>query len=196
MSLPNLHTNRLLLRPFVLEDAAEVQRLAGEKIIADMTAAVPHPYLDGMAESWIATHQDAYEANKELTLAITCKAEEKLIGAISLLSISAPHQRAELGYWVGKDYWNQGFCSEAAKALINFGFDQLRLNRICARCYGTNLASIKVMERSGMRHEGRQREHERKEHHFEDVVLYAVLKSDWAQASNMTLDADSQRRSA
>jgi [ribosomal protein S5]-alanine N-acetyltransferase len=100
---PTLETERLILRPFALPDAPDVQRLAGDRAIADTTQAIPHPYEDGMAEKWISTHQDEFDQNTGVTLAITLKPEGMLVGAISLLNMTVGHQ-AELGYWIGKPY--------------------------------------------------------------------------------------------
>ena len=123
---PTLRTERLLLRAFRPEDAAVVQRLAGEREVADTTLTIPHPYRDGMAETWIATHAEAWERQERLTLAITAEALG-VIGAISL-HLRPVHRRAELGYWVGRPFWNCGYATEAARAVIAFGFEALGLS--------------------------------------------------------------------
>jgi hypothetical protein len=79
--LPRLSTERLLLRPFSLSDASVVQRLAGDRSIADTTLNIPHPYEDGAAEAWISTHQEVFDQGKGLTLAITTKADGALTGS-------------------------------------------------------------------------------------------------------------------
>lgn len=79
---PTIRSRHLILRPFVPADASEVQRLAGDPEVASTTATIPHPYLDGMAESWIETHQPDFAAGNHLTLAIT--RVDRLVGAISL----------------------------------------------------------------------------------------------------------------
>ena len=107
MEFPRLETARLLLRQFALSDAADVQRLAGDRAIADTTLMIPHPYEDGMAEQWIGTHAPKFEAGEQMTLAITLGESGHLVGAVSL-SIDARFDRAELGYWVGKPHWGGG----------------------------------------------------------------------------------------
>jgi hypothetical protein len=69
--LPTLTTERLVLRPFLLSDAKNVQFLAGDREVADTTLTIPHPYLDGMAESWIGMHEGAWTRHESATLAIT-----------------------------------------------------------------------------------------------------------------------------
>src|SRR5438105_534326 len=101
---PTLTTPRLVLRPFRLEDASDVQRLAGERDIAATTLRIPHPYLDGMAEAWLATLQPRYEKGEAVVFAITRREDGAFLGAIGL-EIAREHERAELGYWIGKPYW-------------------------------------------------------------------------------------------
>jgi ribosomal-protein-alanine N-acetyltransferase len=91
---PTLRTDRLLLRPFRLDDAASVQQLAGAREVADTTLSIPHPYLDGMAETWIGTHADTWERQERVTFAITSEADG-VVGAITL-RLTLPHRRAEL----------------------------------------------------------------------------------------------------
>ena len=175
---PRIVSERLVLRPFSLSDAPEVQRLAGAWAIADTTLNIPHPYLDGMAEAWISMHAPNYESGELANFAITEKSDGTLMGAIGLV-ITRRFQRAELGYWIGKDYWNRGICSEAALAVIAFGFEQLALNKIIAHHLARNPASGRVMEKAGMVHEGTLRSHVIKGEVFEDLVAYRILRSEW-----------------
>ena len=121
---PVLVTERLVLRPFDVSDAADVQRLAGEWEIADTTLNIPHPYEDGMAEEWIATHKPRFEEGKLCNFAITIRDAGDLAGAMGLV-ITPRFDHAELGYWIGKPYWNRGFCTEAGSAVIGYGFGRL-----------------------------------------------------------------------
>ena len=175
---PTIQTDRLLLRPFALEDASMVQTLAGEKDIASTTLNLPHPYEDGMAEEWIGTHQDRYEKGESVVLAIVLNDNRTLIGAIGL-EINKDNDRAELGYWIGKPYWNKGYCTEAARAFIQHGFDVLGLVRIHASHFGRNPASGRVMQNIGMIHEGSLRKHIKKWGKQEDLEIYGILKEEW-----------------
>jgi len=175
---PTLETERLLLRPFSLSDAADVQRLAGDFAIADTTQTIPHPYEDGMAEQWISTHAERFAQGKVATFAVVLKPQGTLVGAISLTDIDKGHQ-AELGYWIGKPYWNQGLCTEAGQAVLRYGFETLGLIRVHSRHISRNPASGRVMRKLGMQHEGRRIQHVRKWDKFEDLELYGILKADW-----------------
>ncbi|MDA1095813.1 MAG: GNAT family N-acetyltransferase [Chloroflexi bacterium] len=172
---PTITTERIILRPFSPEDAPVVQRLAGDRAVADTTERIPHPYEDGMAEAWIATHPQQFIERKECTFAIVLNDGEQVIGAVGL-TLTMTHARGELGYWIGIEFWNQGYCTEAARAVVEYGFSGLGLHRIQARHLTRNPASGRVMVKLGMQHEGRLREHARKCDVFEDVDVYGVLR--------------------
>ena len=176
MSLPTLRTSQLLLRPFVLEDAVVVQRLAGAYEVASGTLTVPHPYEDGMAESWIGSHEDAWEAREGMVLAMVSE-DDGVVGAISL-DLNEMHRRGELGYWVGVPFWGQGYATEASSAVIDFGLEVLELNRIQAQHFVGNPASGRVMQKVGMEYEGTRRQHVLRLGRFEDLAVYSVLSSD------------------
>src|ERR671915_233580 len=89
---PKLQTDRLILREFALEDAPNVQRLVGEWEVAYSLLIVPHPYEEGMAQEWIATHHPAYEAGERVSWAVTLREEGSLVGSISLL-LHPPHEK-------------------------------------------------------------------------------------------------------
>ena len=182
-TIPTLETERLVLRPFGLDDAAEVQRLAGNKAVADTTANIPHPYQDGMAAECISKHRSAFAEGKTVTLALTLKPYGALIGAISLTDISEGHQ-AELGYWIGKPYWNHGFCTEAGRAVLRYAFTELALLRVHACHMSRNPASGRVVQKLGMVHEGLRRQHAIRWDRCEDLVLYGILKGEWEEAAS------------
>src|SRR5262249_46156600 len=145
--------------------------------IAATTLNVPHPYLDGMAEAWIATHSTAWAEGSRVTFAITSH-EDELQGAISL-HLDPVHSRAELGYWIGHPYWGRGLATEAAGALVELAFRTLQRNRVQASHLPRNPASGRVLAKLGMQREGFHRERYRKGDHFEDVIEYAILLRDW-----------------
>ena len=177
--IPNLETERLKLRPFSLADSADVQQLAGDRAVADTTIAIPNPYEDGEAEDWIAKHQSEFDQGKGVIFAVMCKADGLLIGAIGLMAIAAGHQ-GELGYWIGRPYWNQGFCTEACREVLRYAFLELGLIRVHCSHFSRNPASGRVMRKLGMQHEGSRRQHIKKWDQYEDIELYGILKADWA----------------
>ena len=176
--MPRLTTARLLLRPFVPADTATVERLAGAREVADTTLTLPHPYPVGGAIPWIESHAAAWDARERLTLAIcVADAPQDIIGAITL-SLALAHSRGEIGYWIGREMWGRGYATEAAQAMVVFGFDTLCLNRIQAHHFTRNRASGRVLEKVGMRFEGVSRQAYRRWDRFEDVAILAILASD------------------
>ncbi len=178
ITAPILHTERLILRPFSLGDAPEVQRFAGDRDVASTTCAIPHPYEDGMAEEWISTHQPDFEKGIGINLAITLKDTEKtedtiLIGAIGI-GIDLTEKIGELGYWVGKPYWNCGYCTEATNAILTYAFDVLELTSIHAFYFKRNPASGRVLEKIGMRFEECYPKGVEKWGVLEDLVKYNI----------------------
>lgn len=171
---PTLKSNRLNLRPLLLSDAADVQSKAGDYRVATMAENIPYPYLDGMAEDWISTHESGWKSKERVTWAICPNDADRLIGCIGLV-LYAKHCRASLGYWVAYEHWGKGFCSEAATAVVEFGFEKLKLQRIEAIHLTMNPASGAVMRKIGMAHEGTMRSYVIREGVFEDMERYAVL---------------------
>ena len=141
---PTLKTDRLLLRPFAVSDAEDIKQLAGDKAIADTTLNIPHPYNIETAKEWIGTLQPQFEKGKRTVFAMVDREADRFVGAIEL-RIDRRYQRGELGYWIGKAYWNRGFCTEAGQAVLAYGFDRLSLHRIYANHFSRNQASGRVV---------------------------------------------------
>ena len=175
---PTLHTERLILRAFTLDDAQDVQKLAGERDIAATTSNIPHPYKDGMAEEWINTHTPNLKDGKSVVWAITCKENDSdtdttLIGAIDI-NVDQSEKIGELGYWIGKPYWNCGYCSEAAKVALNYGLDVLKLKSVHAFYLAKNPASGRVLQKIGMKFEQRYPKAVEKWGVLEDLIKYNI----------------------
>lgn len=173
---PTLTTERLVLRPLALSDAPTVVELAGDKEVAATTRLIPHPYPPGLAETWIAALGPRYERGEGVSFAIVLK-EGALIGSIGIILNLADHH-AEMGYWIGKPYWNQGYCTEAAAAMLVYAFETLQLERVFANYFADNPASGRVMSKLGMTHEGTFRHHRCKWGEFHDLVVCGMLRGE------------------
>jgi RimJ/RimL family protein N-acetyltransferase len=173
---PVLETERLILRPFALSDAKEVQRLCGDFAVADTTLNIPHPYPDGAAEEFISKQSTKYEKGDGVVFAITLKSDGRLIGGMGL-DVRKPFHRAEIGYWVAKPFWNQRYATEAGQAVVNFGFNHWSLHKITGSYFRRNPASGCVMRNLGMVQEGLLRDHITKWDRFEDVVVCGLIKT-------------------
>lgn len=172
-NFPKIETERLILSQLKEEDLPFVVDYLQDKIFSDLTSNIPYPYRQEDAEFWLKMSKEAFEKGSGFTFAIRDK-DEKIIGAIGL------HDRgegkAELGYWMAKTYWNQGFVTEAAKAVLDFGFKELKFNKIFATHFLHNPASGKIMEKIGMKKEEILHQHIKKDGKYFDIALYSVLK--------------------
>jgi [ribosomal protein S5]-alanine N-acetyltransferase len=177
---PVLETERLTLRAFRTDDAPRVQRLAGDEAVA-RTTFLPYPYNAGHAESWIRHQEEDYLAGRLTNFAIELRATEELIGSIGLM-LEPAYRHAQLGYWLGVPYWGQGYGTEAAKAVVAYGFNNLQLHRIYAAHFSNNPASGRILIKLGMRHEGRQREHYLRFNAFEDAEMYGILRREFEES--------------
>jgi RimJ/RimL family protein N-acetyltransferase len=175
---PTLRTARLVLGAFEPDDAPDLQRLAGEREIADTTLAIPHPYELDHALAWIGNQRRETARGRAANFAIRLAPGSPIIGCVGLRDIDREHLQAELGFWIGRQWWGLGYAREAGSAVIRFGFETLGLNRICAHHMLRNPAAGRVLESIGMVREGLLRQRVRKWGIYEDVVLYAILRDD------------------
>jgi RimJ/RimL family protein N-acetyltransferase len=158
--------------------------------VSDTTLNIPHPYPEGAAEQWIGGQIERHRAGSDATFAMVRRAGSTLIGAVGL-TIVRDHSRAELGYWVGVPFWNQGFCTEAAGAVLRYAFEVLGLHRVHAGYFARNPASARVMEKIGMVYEGCFRGHVHKSDRFEDLGIYGALAAEWLARRTMA-DAEAE----
>jgi [ribosomal protein S5]-alanine N-acetyltransferase len=176
---PNLETNRLILRPLRVTDAASIQIAASDRAIAHTMLSIPHPYPDGEAARYVAKQQAEFELEQAVTFAIERKVEKILLGLIEIREIEQEHSQAELSFWLASKHWGQGYMSEALAPVVQFGFEVLELNRLYAYHMVRNPGSGKVLQANGFVHEGVLRQRVRKWGVFEDVALWAILRTDW-----------------
>jgi RimJ/RimL family protein N-acetyltransferase len=177
-AVPTLETERLRLRPFRPDDAPAVERMAGDRRVAEPTLNIPHPYPAGLAAEWIGSHAGNAAAGRHYAFAIERKADGLLLGAIAI-TLAPAHRRAEIGYWLGVAYWSQGYTTEATRRVVAFGFADLGLNRIQATHWTSNPASGRVMAKAGMMYEGILRDYVLRKGIFSDTAIYAILRADW-----------------
>jgi RimJ/RimL family protein N-acetyltransferase len=171
---PELVTSRLLLRLLEISDSRRIMELAGDRRVYETTLRVPHPYLEGMAERWIASSVLAFYSGKGVDLAITLKDSGEIIGVVGL-DADQGHKRAELGYWIGVPYWNLGYCTESARAVIGYGFNVLGYHKITSRHMSVNPASGRVMEKAGMKYEGELIDEVYKDGRFHTLKVYGII---------------------
>lgn len=176
---PSLTTQRLMLRELQLEDAHAIAMRAGDREVARYLIAVPTPYPVALAARWIANRVAWWPQGRGITLAIARNEHpNELLGTVSLRRF-ARDRRAELGYWLGVDAWGHGYATEAAGALVDFGFREMALARVYAHVIAGNDPSCRVLDKLGMMNEGVRRKHLRKGKRLHDIVLYGLLRNEW-----------------
>jgi ribosomal-protein-alanine N-acetyltransferase len=186
-----LLTARLLLRSLEREDVPTLVRLAGANEIAATTLNIPYPYVQDDARSFLDKANEDFRAGQSVSFAIAISPGRELCGVVGL-HIADMHMRAELGYWIGAPFWGKGFATEAAGAAVAFGFESLRLHRIYAHHFSGNIASQRVLEKIGMRHEGQSRQHIRKWDRYVDVENYGLLAEEFRRGEAARRSNDSR----
>lgn len=177
--LPQLQTERLVLRRLTMNDAPDIFEYASDEDVARYVGWEQHKTIDDSIQFLnrvVPTYEDP--ANKEWTWGVMLKENGKLIGACGIWG-KPQHARAEVGYVIGRAYWGQGLVPEAVREILRFGFEELKLNRIEAMCHPNNLASARVMEKSGMSYEGTLREHAFMKGSYWDWKVYAILRREY-----------------
>lgn len=110
---------------------------------------------------------------------VTLKSSGELIGNCGVRMESAGAVEADIGYELAPGHWGRGYATEAARAIVQFGFTELRVHRIWAGCVADNAAPAHVLEKLGLRREGRLREKEYYKGRWRDTLMYAILEDEW-----------------
>ncbi|NAT22398.1 GNAT family N-acetyltransferase [Pseudomonas syringae] len=178
LELPRIRTSRLLLAALQPEQASTLSHLADEPTIAAMTSALPSPYTLEHAQAFIAQTHEQFATGQTLSLGVHVTETGALAGVVSF-RFSTLHQRANLGYWMGVDYRNNGYTSEAVQGLMTYGFTHMNFNRIAGQCFSDNLASARVLEKCGLLYEGCMKEAFLKNDVFKDMSLFGLLRAQY-----------------
>lgn len=175
---PTLETSRLKLRPLRRRDAPDIFEYSRDPEVSQHVLWEPYAAIS-QARYFIKQAKRQYQRGFPGTLAIEHKESGKVIGTIGFMWINVEHKSAEIGYSLNKRYWNQGYMTEALRALLHYAFSTLHLNRVEAQYETSNPASGRVMEKAGMRLEGTLRQRLKNKGRFVDVKLYAILQKDY-----------------
>ena len=172
-----LESNLVRMRPLEAADIPQIQTFAAAKEIADNTF-VPHPYPPDAAREFVEKVREQWRYDKAFVFAIIDRSTNRFAGCIGIHPIRA-HNRAEVGYWIGKPFWGRGLATAALRLIIQFGFEALKLNRIAAGHFPYNPASGRVMAKAKMRQEGVLRGALFHREQYKDEVRYAILREDY-----------------
>jgi len=179
--LPTLTTERLTLRRITPDDTDAIYEYGRDPEVARYVLWDQHISRQttvGFVRETINAYLDGNIAPWGLAL----RTNNVIIGTIGFVDWRFAHCCAEIGYALARQHWNQGYTSEAARAVIDFGFTQMDLNRIEARCDVHNVGSARVMEKAGMTYEGTLRQEMIVKGRVSDMKMYAILRQDWQPA--------------
>jgi RimJ/RimL family protein N-acetyltransferase len=144
------------LRTLKISDAYSIYKNAKDREISKYTR-LPYPYKLKHAYDFVRLCQENYKKKTDYELGIELKKTGKIIGTISLMHLDNMRRNAEVGYWLGKQYWRRGITKEALTLILDYGFNTLELIRIYAKVPHPNLPSIRLLQCAGFRYEGRIR---------------------------------------
>lgn len=176
-----LETPRLFLRELARSDGPAIFAFANDDAI-NRHLGFGSIRSEAGTNEYIANAIASSNAKPRLNykLAMSTKPSGELSGSCWLDMEDPESQNASIGYFVDKRQWGMGYATEMVKALVEFGFKDLKLHRIYANCDAENSATARVLQKVGMRQEGLLREHCLRGYGWADVCLYGILASDWA----------------
>ncbi len=169
-------TERIICRDFKNEDFDDIHSYGSSEEVVRYMAWGPNTeedsriFMNDSIKSISDTPRLRYE------LAIIDKQLDKFVGAIAIYIMSEENRIGEIGYSINPKYWNNGYATEASIAVIKYGFEELKLHRIQAICDVRNTGSFHVLEKSGMRREGKIREHILLRDGWRDSYMYSILE--------------------
>jgi RimJ/RimL family protein N-acetyltransferase len=174
-----LETERLLLRDFVKDDWQRVLEYQSDPLYLryyEWTERTPEAVQEFVG--WFLAHQKQTPRIK-FQLAIVVKSSNQLIGNCGIRMEKAGAFQADIGYELDPNYWNHGYATEAAHAVVDFGFSTFGLHRVWSWCVADNVGSAHVLEKLGMRLEGHLRENEYYRDRWWDTLMYGILEDEW-----------------
>jgi RimJ/RimL family protein N-acetyltransferase len=174
-----IQTERLVLREFTAQDEADVHEYAADPVVSRYDSWGPNtPETTHEVLSRGLLKQQEWP-REDVTLAVELRAERKLIGGVRLWVVDRANATAEIGYSFNRSYWNNGYATEAAQAVLDRSFRIMKLHRVCATCDTRNVASWRVMEKLGMRREGYFLQDKLQRGEWRDSYLYAIRAAEW-----------------
>jgi RimJ/RimL family protein N-acetyltransferase len=178
-----INTERLLLREIDHQDTKDIQEYATDLEVIKYLTFGPNTLEDtkNFIEQCINNQKENPRRNYDL--GITLPTINKLIGGCGIRVSDPRNSTGDIGYCLNRSYWGKGYATEAAIGLLGFGFKDLMLHRIYAHVDPENVASIRVLEKLGMRYEGHLRQNLLIHDEFRDTHLYAILKEEWKETN-------------
>lgn len=163
------------IEPIAPQHADAVQKLASHPDVL-ATTNLPEPYPDDGAITWIEVVQERRAAGGEYPFAILTE-DDTLVGVTGLRDVM--NDRAEVGFWIGKPYWNRGYATAGTRRLLAFAFEELGLEKVFARPLKRNAPSRRVLDKLGFTPITEETHEHPKWTEDDPVVRYELLRRDW-----------------
>lgn len=176
--LPILETERLILRKVTLKDIEDMYLYGSDEEVSKYVTWDTHKTISD-TKGFVEFVLNKYKNKQVAPWGIEYKENGNFIGTIDFVWWQPNHKTAEIGYVISKDYWGKGLTTEAVKEIVRFGFNQMDLVRIQARCFVENIGSSRVMEKSGMKFEGIIRKGMFVKGKHQDLKIYSILKEEF-----------------
>jgi len=180
MNMPDLATERLILRPMRESDADDMYSYASRNDVTEYLLWSPHPSR-GYTRDYLRYISSRYKLGDFYDWAVIEKTSGKMIGTCGFTRFDPPHNGAEIGYVLGPDYHGRGYATEAAERVVEYGFSELGLHRIEARFMMGNEASLKVMEKLGMTFEGYKRDGMLVKGKYRTIGVCSIIENEWKE---------------
>jgi [ribosomal protein S5]-alanine N-acetyltransferase len=170
-----LDCDSFILRRWMKKDLKSLIYYANNRNVwINLKDVFPYPYTKEDADKWFRIIEST-AANTNFAIV----AENKAVGGIGLhLFTDVYKHSAEIGYWLGEEYWGKGIATSAVARLTSFAFENFDINRIFARVFEWNPASVKVLEKNGFQLEGKLRKQIFKNGVFTDELIFGLLKNE------------------
>jgi ribosomal-protein-alanine N-acetyltransferase len=183
--VPHIETARLVLRSFTLGDVEDVYDYAHTEAFWRYLPNMPRSYTREVAAAFLGR-----ATTRDLALQVewAIEFEGHAIGAINVRPQRAD-RRASMGYGIGPAHWGRGIMTEAARAVVDWAFAHLEIDRVFATADARNIGSWGVMRHLGMQHEGTLRQHRMQDGVAADEVVYGILRNEWGAAGAAPLPA-------
>jgi ribosomal-protein-alanine N-acetyltransferase len=176
--LPLLGTDRLLLRKLRPDDLDRLHTINSDPEVARYMGWRASESLDESRE-YLDDTLERYDRHYPAPWGIELQSASLLVGRCGFETWHLADSRAEVSFALARPYWGAGYATEALRAVIDYGFADVGLNRIEGQCARENVASMRVMEKNGMRLEGIHRQQRFAQGTFRDMVVLAILRQEW-----------------
>ncbi len=173
-------TRRLIIREYKKSDIDSFLSVVRQPEIYRTTYGIPLEYSRERAEWWFDVIKQNMKNRHAFEFAVLLKDNGQYIGNVGLININDLHHRADISYYIDRDYMNCGYATEAAEVMLRYGFTKWNFNKIAGCCMSCNPASRRVMEKIGMKYEGTLRQELYKEGDYYDIDRLSILKSEYS----------------